>query len=249
LKVQKPREQFPSDLAETVYRALNPRQRIPGFTSSRGESVNPIAMPPLFIDRCRRAYLSCIADQLEGARVLGVTSSLRGEGKTSLAIGVATAISADTQRPTLLLECDLERPAFHRYFGFELKAGLVDWMEGTAPLRILCGGPLVNLFVIPSGAPRDDPSRLFYQLSEEGIVDQLRPHFGAVIIDLPPMLSIAYSSLASRLSDRILLVARYGMTSVDDIEKAIFLLGRERIGGIVLNGTEYRTPEVLRRRL
>jgi Mrp family chromosome partitioning ATPase len=237
------------DLAETILRAVSPRQVTPGFALRGADTVSPIAMPPWFIDRCRRAYLSGTAHQREGARLIGVTSALRGEGKTSLAIGIATAIAADTQRPTVLLECDLERPSFDRYFGFQTKSGLVDYLEGTANLRILKGGPLTNLFVVPSGAPQADPSRLFYQLSEGGLVEQLRQHFAAVVIDLPPMLSIAYSSLASQLSDSILLVARYGVTSIDDLEKAVFLLGRDRVRGIVLNGTEYRTPEVLRKRL
>jgi Mrp family chromosome partitioning ATPase len=237
------------DLSETIQRAVSPRQVTPGFAARAAETVSPIAMPPWFIERCRRAYLSGTAHQREGARLVGVTSSLRGEGKTSLAIGIATAIAADTQRPTLLLECDLERPSFHRYFGFETKHGLVDYLEGKTTLRILRGGPVANLFVVPSGVAQTDPSRLFYQLSEGGLVEQLRQHFAAVIIDLPPMLSIAYSSLASQLSDSILLVARYGVTSIDDLEKAIFLLGRDRVRGIVLNGTEYLTPEVLRRRL
>jgi protein-tyrosine kinase len=237
------------DLSETILRAMHPRPVTPGFAVRGAEVVTPIAMPPWFIDRCRRAYLSATAKQSEGARLIGVTSSLRGEGKTSLAIGIATAIAADTRRPTVLLECDLERPSLHRYFGFETKHGLVDHLEGTGDLRILRGGPLANLFVIPSGAPQADPSRLFYQLSEGGLVAQLQEHFAAVILDLPPMLSIAYSSLASQLSDSILLVARYGVTSIDDLEKAIFLLGRDRVSGIVLNGTEYLTPEVLRKRL
>ena len=124
----------------------------------------------------------------------------------------------------------------------------MTFLRGKSGVRILRGGPLTNLFIIPSGAAQGDPSRLFYQLREAGLVEQLREHFAAVIIDLPPMLSIAYSSLASRLSDSILLVARYGVTPIDDLEKAVFLLGRDRVCGIVLNGTEYRTPEVLRRR-
>ena len=235
-------------VADAVLRAVSPRANNHGFATRVVDNVSAIAMPAWFIDRCRRAYLSGSAHQPEGERLLGVTSALRGEGKTSLAIGIATAIAADTQRPTLLLECDLERPSFHRYFGFDTKVGLVDFLQGKSGLRILRGGPLTNLFIIPSGAAQDDPTRLFYQLREAGLVEQLREHFAAVIIDLPPMLSIAYSSLAARLSDSILLVARYGVTPIDDLEKAVFLLGRDRVCGIVLNGTEYRTPEVLRRR-
>lgn len=245
--LKEPAESAIVDLSDAVRRALSPRPASPGFAVRGAESVRPITMPPWFMDRCRRAYLSAMSEDAEGSRVLGITSALRGEGRTSLAIGVATAIAADTQRPTLLLECDMEKPSFNRYFGIETQTGLVDWLEGSANLLILRGGPLVNLFVIPSGAARSDPSHLFYQLSEGGAIGELRRHFSTVVIDLPPMLSIAYSSLASRLSERILLVARYGVTPVEDLEKAVFLLGRERLSGIVLNGTEYRTPEVLRR--
>jgi Mrp family chromosome partitioning ATPase len=116
-------------------------------------------------------------------------------------------------------------------------------------MRILRAGALVNLHMIPSGTPRDDPSRLFYQLSEGQLLTELRPHFGTIVIDLPPMLGIAYSSLASQLCDRILLVARYGVTTIGDLESTVFLLGRESMAGIVLNGTEYKTPEWLRRLL
>lgn len=242
-----PLEGGADDLSETIRRALSPRPAGPGFDVRGAENVRPITMPPWFIDRCRRAYLSAMAEDADGGRVVGVTSALRGEGKTSLAIGIAMALASDTQRPTLLLECDMEKPSFDRYFGFESRTGLADWLDGAAGLRILRGGPLVNLFVMPSGAPRTDPSHLFYQLSESGSIAELRRHFSSVVIDLPPMLSIAYSSLASQLSEKILLVARYGITPIEDIEKAVFLLGRERLSGIVLNGTEFRTPEAMRR--
>lgn len=235
------------DVTDSVDRALNPRQLAPGFAARAVETAGSVTLPPSFIDRCRRAYLSISFDQAKGTRLVGVTSSLHGEGKTSIAIGIATAVAADTQRPTLLLECDLERPSLYRHFGFHSSPGLVDWLEDTASLRILRGGPLVNLFIVPSGAPREDPSRLFYQLTQGGLIEQLRQHFSAVIIDLPPMLSIAYSSMATQLADHILLVAKYGMTTIDDLEKTVFLMGRERLTGIVLNGTEYKTPEWLRR--
>ena len=237
------------DMTGSVDRADNPRQLTPGFVSHAAETVSSVALPPSFIDSCRRAYLSINFEPTDGARLIGVTSSQPGEGKTSIAIGIATAIAADTQRPTLLLECDLERPSLCRRMGFEGSPGLVDWLEDAASLRILRGGPLVNLYIAPSGAPRADPSRLFYQLTQGGLLEQLRQHFSTVIIDLPPMLSIAYSSMATQLADHIVLVAKYGITTIEDLEKTVFLLGRERLTGIVLNGTEYKTPEWLRRLL
>jgi Mrp family chromosome partitioning ATPase len=236
-------------LSASIATALKPRPPAPGYASRKLEATYPVTLSPLFIDRCRRAYLSVEFERQGGAGVLGITSSLREEGKTSVAIGIATAVATDTQRPTLLLECDLERPSIHRYFGFQIGTGLADLVEGTAPLRILRAAAPPNLYMIPSGEPRDDASRLFYQLSEGQLLEELRPHFGTIVIDLPPMLDIGYSSLASQLSDRILLVARYGVTSIEDLEKTVFLLGRKSIAGIVLNGTEYKTPEWLRRLL
>jgi|SRR5438105_8897606 len=236
-----------TELSERIATALKPRPLAPGYVSRTLQATYPVTLSPLFIDRCRRAYLSVDFEQQDGAGVLGITSSIRGEGKTSIAIGIATAIATDTQRPTLLLECDLERPSIHRYFGFQIGTGLADLMEGSAPVRILRAAAPPNLHVIPSGEPREDASRLFYQLSEGQLLEELKPHFGTIVIDLPPMLDIGYSSLASQLSDRILLVARYGVTTIEDLEKTVFLLGRKSIAGVVLNGTEYKTPEWLRR--
>jgi Mrp family chromosome partitioning ATPase len=109
--------------------------------------------------------------------------------------------------------------------------------------------PLTNLYVIPAGAPPADPARVFYQLLESGLMAALKPRFANIVIDLPPVLDIAYGSLASKLAERIVLVARYGVTLVDDLEKVSFLLGRERLSGIILNATSYRTPGWLRRLL
>lgn len=238
-----------ANITEAVVTALKPRAHAPGYASRIMEATKPVALPPWFIDRCRRAYLSVDFENRQGARVLGVTSSLRDKGKTSVAIGIAAAVATDTQMPTLLLECDLEQPSIQRYFGLRVGTGLADLLEGGSPLRILRASAPSNLYLIPSGEPREDASRLFYQLSEGQLLEELRPHFGTIVIDLPPTLDIGYSSLASHLSDRILLVAKYGDTTIEDLEKTVFLLGRKSIAGVVLNGTEYKTPEWLRRLL
>ena len=238
-----------ADPSESLDSALSPRSVIPGYVTRSEDVVIGATLPPRFIDRCRQAYLRIPHDPVAGPRQIGVTSALYGEGKTSIAIGIATAIAADTREPTVLLECDLEHGSFDRYYGFSPSPGLTEWLEGAGRLRILRAAPLPNLFVIPAGTPPLDPARLFYQLSESGLIAELRPRFGNIVIDLPPVLDIAYGSLASKLAEQIVLVARYGVTLVDDLEKVSFLLGRERLSGIVLNGTEYRTPGWLRRLL
>jgi succinoglycan biosynthesis transport protein ExoP len=235
-----------TQLAQVVEATLHPRPPAPGFAAAPREQARPISLPAWFIDRCRQAYLSV---SFPGARrVLGITSALHGEGKTTVALGIATALAADTGEPTLLLECDLETSS-DEFFGLTSGPGLSDWLEGEQALRILRMPPLSNTFLIPAGGSRPDAARVFYRLSQSTVVDDLQHEFPNVIVDLPPLLSIAYSSLAAKVTERILLVARYGTTPLDALEKAVFLLGHERISGIVLNGYASRTPGWLRRLL
>ena len=235
-----------TNLAQVMEATLHPTPAAPGFAAPPREHARPVLLPPWFIDRCRQAYLSV---SFPGTRrVLGITSASRGEGKTSVALGIATALAADTGEQTLLLECDLETSS-DEFFGLTSGAGLGDWLEGEQPLRILRMPPLVNTFLIPAGGIRPDAARVFYRLSQSTIVEDLQEEFPNVIVDLPPLLSIAYSSLAAKVTDRILLVARYGTTTLDALEKAVFLLGRERISGVVLNAYASRTPGWLRRLL
>ena len=232
---------------QSVDDALQPRRPAPGFATRQVEVAKPLVLPPWFIDRCRRAYLS-IPFQGE-SRVVGVTSAFRGEGRSSVAIGIATALAADTREQTLLLECDIEKPSFCDFFSLVNGRGLSDWLDGNAPLAMVRMPYLPHMLMLPAGSAHPDPARLLYQLNESNFIGELKARFRNIVIDLPSMLDTAYSSLSARLPDHLLVVVRYGMTQSEDLEKLLFLLGRDRISGIVLNGTSYNTPEWLRRLL
>ncbi len=234
-----------NDLIETVEEALEPRRSIPGPASRTVELAKPVVLPPWFIDRCRRAYLSI---PFEGeSRVVGITSAYRGEGRSSIAIGIATALAADTREPTLLLEGDVERPSFCEFFGLVNGRGLSEWLDGAAPLAMVRMPYLPHMLTLPAGSAHPDPARLLYQMNEGNFIGELKERFRNVVIDLPPMLDVAYSTLATRLAEQLLVVVRHGMTQTSDLEKLIFLLGRDNISGIVLNAAKFATPEWLRR--
>ena len=238
--------QVPMQLAQIMEATLHPRPPAPGFAAPLREHARPVSLPAWFIDRCRQAYLSV---SFPGPRrVLGITSAMHGEGKTTVALGIATAVAADTGEPTVLLECDLETSS-DEFFGLGDGPGLSEWLVGEQTLRIVRMPPLANTFLIPAGGMRRDAARVFYRLSQSTIVEDLQEQFPNVIVDLPPLLSIAYSSLAAKVTERILLVARHGTTPLAALEKAVFLLGHERISGIVLNGYVSKTPGWLRRLL
>lgn len=238
------------DIEEAISDALKPRPVPAGFAALGRERTRPINMPPWFLDRCRQAYLSVPFEQHEARprRVLGITSAVHGEGKTSIATGIAVSMAADTGDPTLLVESDFASTAgFNQVFGLMPGPGLSGWLEGSNRLRLVQAAPLENAFVLPAGDPGSDPTRLIFRLTNSDLIDKFRASFPNIVIDLPPMLNIAYSSLASRLAERILVVARYGRTMIDDLEKVMFLLGRDRVAGVVLNDYQPRTPGWLRR--
>ena len=240
-------ERLSSQFSESIHEAMTRRHTVPGFADPRMERVNSIELPPWFIDRCRRAYMSVAFDTEIECRVVGVTSAAYGEGKTSVSIGIATAMAVDTKKPTLLIECDFAAPSFFKFFGIKEAGGLSEWLEGGSRLRIVRGAALVpNLFVVPSGAAQTEPARLFYQLVDRKVFDGLRSCFGNVVVDLPPMLNISYGPLAGALADRLLIVARSGATLTADLETLVTRIGKDRVSGIVLNGTDYRTPRWLR---
>ena len=237
----------PHRVVDVINEALETRHSLPGFADPRLEQVNPIELPPWFVDRCRRAYLSVAFDSHKTARVLGVTSTNYGEGKDSIAIGIATAMAVDSKRPTLLLELDLAEPSLHRFLGIDPGRGLSEWLDGDSRLRIVKGAALVpNLFIVPAGAAQQEPAKFFHELVDRDVMVGLKQVFANVVLDLPPTLTISYASLACALADRLLIVARSGSTPTDDLEASVRLIGKERLHGIVLNGIETRVPHWLR---
>ena len=247
LRIAKASDSVTTEFLETINEALSPRQTLPGFADPRMERVPFIDLPPWFIDRCRQAYLSVPFETSAESRVLGVTSASYGEGKTSVAIGIAIAMAVDSSKPTLLVECDFAEPSLYKFLGIEQGRGLSEGLESGARLRLVKGAGLVpNVFVIPSGAAQKEPARIFYELVDREVMVGLRGCFSNVVIDLPPGLNISYGSLAYALADRLLIVARSGFTLTQDLESLIRLIGRDRVSGIVLNGTEYWTPRWLR---
>ena len=232
------------DLLQSLDDALQLRPAN-GVTARPAEMAKPVVLPPWFIDRCRRAYLSV---PFEGEnKVIGVTSAFRGEGRSSVAIGIASALAADTREQTLLLECDVEKPSFCDFFSLVNGRGLSEWLDGSGPLAMVRMPYLPHMLMLPAGGPHPDPARLLYQMNESNFIRELKGRFRNIVLDLPSILDVAYSSLAARLSEHVLVVVRYGVTQVGDLEKLIFLLGHDRVSGIVLNGTNFKTPQWLHR--
>lgn len=168
-----------------------------------------------------------------------VTSPLPQDGKSTVAMNLATALAEEGKRTVLLIEADLHRPTLAEQLGVEMRAGLADCLEGGLnPFSALRRLEPLGWYFLPAGEPRSNPTELLQTEAFAGVLQKLSPHFDWILIDSPPVIPLTDALSLARQANATLLVAREGRTPGDAIEKAIAVLGRQRVLGIVLNAVE-----------
>ncbi len=91
-------------------------------------------------ERCEQLCLSLFFREQAPVHSLGFTSSLRGEGKSLLAMVTASVLAKDSNNPVTLLECNWEHPCLHEHFGFSSGPGLAEWLRGEEMPSDCCTG-------------------------------------------------------------------------------------------------------------
>jgi capsular exopolysaccharide synthesis family protein len=185
----------------------------------------------------------------EGVKTVLVTSAVPGEGKTTVALGLARA-AAQAGTDVVLVEADLRRPTFAQRMRVDGRArGLAQALfDGEDPLELLQSpfADLPRLRVLAAGqVPADAPSMLRpYELTRT--FEALASATGLVVVDSAPLLPVADTRvLLDELSlDAELVVARLGVTTREDVRGARALLdhrGLRRTAGLVVNAIAART--------
>ena len=181
-------------------------------------------------------------------KVILVTSAAVGDGKTSLAAGLAT-IMAQGGKTVLLVDADLRRPSIHRYLGLSNKNGLTDVFRNSIELHeALQTWNLEKVMVIPAGEPPPNPAELLGSKKMDTILDSLRKVADVVILDGSPFLVTDAALLSSKV-DGVLLVVRSGHSRKNEVLYAIEQLDRvgARVLGVVLNGIQRSTESLYSR--
>jgi capsular exopolysaccharide synthesis family protein len=168
-----------------------------------------------------------------------ITSPFPQEGKSTIALNLATALAEGGKRTVLLIEADLHRPTLSEQLGIEERAGLADCLEGRLnPLSALRRLEPLGWYLLPSGEPRTNPTELLQTDALAGVMERLSPHFDWILFDSPPVTPLTDALSLARQANATLLVAREGRTPREAIEKSIAMLGRQRVLGIVLNAVD-----------
>jgi capsular exopolysaccharide synthesis family protein len=162
--------------------------------------------------------------------VLMVTSAIPGEGKTTVAVNLARAISL-TGRAVVLVELDLRRPTFARHLDIDPRGGVTAALTQQAPLGELLQTPVPdhpNLAVLPAGRLPPNPSELLGSPAMEELLRQIAADGAMVILDAPPLLPVADAQVLLNLAavDSSLIVARARVTMRDEVRRTRAILDR-----------------------
>lgn len=170
-------------------------------------------------------------------RVLVITSSVAGEGKSTTAIELSRVLAESGER-VLLIDGDLRQPKVASYLGLEGSVGLADVLAGTADVSAVTQEwGAAGLSVLASGSIPPNPSELLGSRAFGDLVAKLRGEFDHVIIDSPPLLPVTDASVAAVVADGVVVVVRHGKTTQRQVKTAAESLHavEARILGAVIN--------------
>jgi exopolysaccharide transport family protein len=176
----------------------------------------------------------------EVPKVILITSSIPGEGKSAAAALLAASSAASGQR-TVLVDCDLRHQSISAAFA-EHKPGLAEILTATASVsEVTVKHPVTGIYLLPAGSPITNPADLLTSERMRQLITELRELYDYVVLDAPPLLPVIDALAVAALADKILVVVEWNRTPRGDISEALKILRPEahRIAGIVLNKVEF----------
>ena len=181
--------------------------------------------------------------------VLGVTSAVLGEGKTTVALHLAMTVARDTFKRVCLIDMSLGKGDLAARLGVPSRGeGVVPVLEDSnnvVPTLQLAGCD--NLVIIPAGKAPTNAARLARSPRVAQLIISARMAFDVVIVDMPAVASDNALPLARHV-DGLLVVARAGATPRDVVAQALDALGRDKVIGVTLNRVKTAGPAWLRKR-
>ncbi len=184
----------------------------------------------------------------EDSKVILITSSVQGEGKSFISSNLAAAFAQNGEK-TLLIDSDLRLGRIHKIFNVSNSKGLSvllvdenmgDWKDYIVKTQI------PNLYVIPRGVVPPNPSELLNSSNTKELVNKLKEKFDHIIFDAVPVNGLPDSLILAKIVDRVVIVCSCKYTKIDELEATKKSLKQihANIAGVVMN----RAPQSKRGR-
>jgi len=174
---------------------------------------------------------------------LALASPAPEDGKSVTVANLAVTF-AQGGRKTIIVDCDLRRPAQHTIWGIAQQPGLTTMMLEGLKKPPLAEVGVENLWVLPSGMLPPNPADLIDSPRMDAIIQQLKKEGDMILFDAPPVIAVTDATLLATKLDGALLVLRAGVTRRDHAERARELLARAsvKLVGAALTDTALDSP-------
>lgn len=185
----------------------------------------------------RTNLMFSLPDEKE-CRVIGITSSIRGEGKSTTALNLAYAL-AETEKKVLLMELDMRLPTVAKRLSVASKPGVSNFLVGLNKVAEVLqkSGIHDHLYVMTSGDIPPNPSELLGSKEMTMTIDIMKKSFDYIILDLPPVNVVSDALIVSKLTDGMMMVVRQNYINQREVNEAIRQLEMvdAKILGFVVN--------------
>jgi succinoglycan biosynthesis transport protein ExoP len=173
-------------------------------------------------------------------KTIAITSAMPRDGKTMVALNLATALAQSGQR-VLIIDTDLRKPRLHRALKLPSGPGVTSFIAGEAAVdELLLQTEIPGVTLLRCGPIPPNPSELLHTKRFAELISQARSRFDTVIFDSPPLGAVTDPAIISTQVDGTILVVRSGTTTRGGVDAALRQLHgvSARIIGAVLNGVD-----------
>jgi capsular exopolysaccharide synthesis family protein len=202
------------------------------------ELVNHLYPDNLLGEEYRTVRTSILLSHAEEPpKVIGFTSAVTQEGKTSTVVNLAVSFAQLHQR-VIVVDADLRKPRLHTLFNLRNATGLTAFLTGKATLQDVIHKTFIeNIWAVPSGPVPPNPAELLNSKRMKDLLAEASKAFDVVLLDSPPVLAVIDPVIISSIADNMVMVIRGGKTRRKTLLGAVGELRRARanILGVVLN--------------
>ncbi|MCD7058918.1 GumC family protein [Pelagibacterium xiamenense] len=174
-----------------------------------------------------RTAETALPDARQGAIIM-VSSPLPAEGKTTVALSLARTYALSGKK-TIIIDCDLRKPAVHRQLDIAPEHSLWEYLKGdvdrSALARVIFEDAETGLSVLAGARHLEAPAdQLFQGKAFEELIKAATRSFDVVILDAPPILPVVDGSHLAQYADILVLVVKWASTSQSEVRNAVTIL-------------------------
>lgn len=178
-------------------------------------------------------------NEMSSFKSLMLTSAVAGEGKSTLALGLALSAARFHQR-VLLIDADLRRPTLHQMLNLPNEQGLSTLLSNDATLpshsSIQSSGAAID--ILPAGPTPADPVNLLSSQRMRELMAEFEKNYDLILLDASPVLGMVDAIIAASLCSGVVLVSRIGQVTKTELAQATAILSKLNVIGVVANGVK-----------